>query len=161
MSKRVSMADLSPVMAEVMQAGGEVTFTPSGVSMLPMLRDRKDKVVLVKAEFPLKKYDLPLYRRDNGSFILHRVVEVKKDGTYVMCGDNQWIREYEISDKNIIGLVRAFERNGKHYECTDRAYIFYCKFWDFIYPLRKFAKRSKNFILRVLRKIKRIIMGNK
>lgn len=161
MSKLVSLEDMTPVMLEIMEAGGEAAFAPSGISMLPMLHHRTDKVVLVKPEFPLKKYDLPLYRRDDGRFILHRVVEVKKDGTYVMCGDNLWVRETGIRDDNIIGVVKSFERNGVHYECTDKKYIFYCKFWNFIYPLRKFAKRSTGFIIRKLIKIKRILAGIK
>lgn len=148
MNKRVAMSELSPVMTEIMDAGGEVAFTPSGVSMMPMLRDRKDKVILVKAAFPLKRYDLPLYRRDDGRYILHRVVDVREDGTYVMCGDNQWVREYGIRDDNIIGVVRAFERNGRYHECTDRSYILYCRFWGFIYPIRKFLKRSRGYIFR-------------
>lgn len=156
MSKTVAMSELSPVITEVLQAGGEVTFTPSGTSMMPMLHDRTDKVILKKAEFPLKKYDLPLYCRDDGKFILHRVVEARGDGTYIMCGDNQWIRELGIRDDNIIGVVKAFERNGKVYNCTDKSYILYCRFWDFIYPARKFLKRGGGFIARKLSGVKKL-----
>jgi len=153
------MSELSPVMTEVIDSGGEVTFTPSGISMLPMLHDRTDKVILTKAEFPLKKYDLPLYCRDDGRFILHRVVKVNSDGTYVMCGDNQWIKEYGIQDRHIIGIVKAFERNGKKHKCTETSYMLYCKCWDKIYPLRKFYKRSRGFISRKINAIKRLLQN--
>lgn len=149
------MAELYPIMDEVLKNGGEVTFTPSGISMMPMLHNRTDEVVLESPRFPLKKYDLPLYRRDNGVFILHRVVDVSPDGTYVMSGDNQWQREYGIRDDNIIGVVKSFKRNGKKYSCTDKSYMRYCRFWDFIYPLRKFVMRATAFTIRRLLRLKK------
>ena len=65
-------------------AGQSVRFSPRGVSMLPMLRQGRDSVVLSPAPKQLRKYDLPLYRRDDGSYVLHRVV--KAGQTYACMG---------------------------------------------------------------------------
>ena len=80
MNKIIPMEDMVQIIKEQFAAGGEkVSFTPRGCSMLPMLRDNLDKVVLEKPADHLKKYDLPLYMRDNGSYVLHRVVDVGED----------------------------------------------------------------------------------
>ncbi|MDO5388950.1 MAG: S24/S26 family peptidase, partial [Clostridia bacterium] len=86
-TKSVKLAEIYSVMEEMLNKGGTVNFNPRGTSMLPTIHNDGDRVVLKK--FPsLKKYDLPLYIRDDGQFVLHRVLSVNSDGTYNMCGDN-------------------------------------------------------------------------
>ena len=80
MSKTVRLEDVAALFGTVLAEGGEVAFVTSGVSMLPMLRDGKDKILLTKAAGPLKKHDVPLIRREDGSFVLHRVVSIRPDG---------------------------------------------------------------------------------
>ena len=88
-SKEVNLDDVIELMTEKLQAGGTVAFTPHGTSMLPMLRDGEDVVVLKSAEGRrLHLFDVPLYRRDNGQYVLHRVLDFCRDGCYIMCGDN-------------------------------------------------------------------------
>ena len=70
---------------EKLETGGLVTFNPKGTSMLPMLRDGDDTVVLSKPKGRLHLFDLPLYRRKDGSYVLHRVVNFGSDGSYTMC----------------------------------------------------------------------------
>ena len=50
-------------------------------------------VVLSKPKGRLHLFDLPLYRRKDGSYVLHRVVNFGSDGSYTMCGDNQFAVE--------------------------------------------------------------------
>lgn len=45
--------------------------------MFPMVMEGKDTVIIVPPEFPLKKYDVPVYRRD-GHYTMHRIVKVTK-----------------------------------------------------------------------------------
>jgi hypothetical protein len=126
------MEDLVPVFSEVLKSGSSVNFTPRGVSMLPMLHDNTDIVVLSKATGKLKKYDLPLYyRKKTQKYIMHRVVRVEKNGTYTMCGDNQIWREYGVTDDEIVGVVTEFVRNGKRYSVNSFGYKLYCRFWVF------------------------------
>lgn len=130
------MEDMAPLIKEILEESGEVSFVSAGVSMLPTIRDRKDVVTLVKHQGKLKKGDIPFYRRDNGQCILHRVVYVNND-TYVMCGDNQWEYEYNIRHDQIIGVLQSIERDGKTHRVTDIDYRIYVK----LLPLVKYTRK--------------------
>lgn len=125
--KELQLADLWPVMAEQLDAGKTVRFAPKGVSMLPLIRQDLDTVVIKTAPPKLKKYDLALYRRKNGQFVLHRVVGVNKDGSYVMCGDNQYWREYGITDENILAMAVGYYKGNEYISFDDENYIKYSK----------------------------------
>lgn len=146
------MADLYAVMAEKLEAGGRVNFNPKGASMLPMLSNDGDRVEIKKATEPLKKYDLPLYRRVDGQFVLHRVVKKPENGVYTMCGDNQWQLERGINHSQIVGVVTAFERKGKKYTVDNVGYRVYCRVWVAIMPLRHLFFGGLNRVKRVFGK---------
>ncbi len=114
---RVNLEELLPIIEEQLKDGKEICFSPNGVSMLPLLRPGHDSVILKTAPPRLKKYDLPLYRRKNGQFVLHRVIKVEKDNTYTMCGDNQFVREHGIKHSQIVGIVTSICRNDKLIPC--------------------------------------------
>lgn len=155
MHKYISMDDMVAIILEQFSAGGsEVQFTPKGKSMLPMLRDEKDTVVLSKPDGKLKKYDLPLYKRDDGKYVLHRVIRVEEDGTYTMCGDNQVRPEQGIRDDQIIGVVTSYIKNGKQRSCSYPGYRMYCHMWIFLLPLRREKRFLRHLAGRVKRKIK-------
>ena len=128
MNKKITMEEIIPVFQEVWDRGKSVNFTPSGNSMLPMLRDRQDQVVLSAKNGKLKKYDLPLFRY-NDRYILHRVYKVQRDGTYIMLGDNREAFECGITDDDILAVVTSFTRKGKTYSVNNLGYKVYCRFW--------------------------------
>ena len=134
--KKMRLDDLMPLIRERLAAGQTVSFFPNGVSMLPMLRQGRDSVELSPAPERLKKYDLPLYQRDNGQYVLHRVVAVGKD--YTCVGDNQFLLEPGVERRQVIALVTAFTRDGKRIEVTDLRYQIYCRLWCASRPLRHF-----------------------
>lgn len=135
--KQVALNELFPLMEEQLSCGKTVTFGPKGTSMLPLIRQGVDKVVLKKFEAPLKKYDIPLYRRADGSFILHRVVKVDKDKTYIMSGDNQTALERGVTDDQILGVVSGVYRGDKFISCKSFSYRIYCRALFFIKLWRK------------------------
>ena len=96
---------------ETLSQGKTVSFIPGGNSMLPMLHPGKDIVVLSPLPEKLRKYDLPLYQRKDGQYVLHRVVRAGE--TYTCVGDNQFALEENLSHSQMIGLVTEFVRNGK------------------------------------------------
>jgi len=99
--------------------------TTVGTSMEPLLRTRRDVVVIEKPTRRLKRNDVPLYRRGE-DYVLHRIVKVLPD-SYVILGDNCRNREYGITDGDIIGVMTAFYRKGKYCTVTApcyRAYVF-------------------------------------
>ena len=136
---------------EELNRNGQIVYTNVGSSMLPLIRDKKDLLIIKKAEGRLKKYDVPLYKRDNGAYVLHRILKVRKED-YVICGDNRYSREYGIQDRHIIGVLTAVVRDGKTIRMTDRNYRFYVHLWcDFFY--------IRAMILYVREKLKKLKRG--
>lgn len=128
--------------------------TTVGVSMRPMLRNRRDRVIIlpIGEDTHLKRYDLPLYRRPDGKYVLHRVIGVR-EGAYVIRGDNTYSKEYVPNDW-ILGYVSEFYRGNRHI-CTDaRAYRIYARVWNFVYPVRALLWHCRAVAARVWHKIK-------
>ena len=113
---RVDLAELLPIIQEQLNAGKEVCFSPNGISMLPFIEPGKDSVFLKAPPQRIKKYDILLYRRREGQFVLHRVVGFR-GGSLVMCGDHQYLREYGIQPNQVIGFVERFSHDGKEIVC--------------------------------------------
>ena len=150
------MASLSPILSEVISAGGSVQLTVTGNSMRPMLRHRVSHVKLSAVHNP-RVGDVPLYRRDNGAFVLHRIVRADGD-SFTMCGDNQWQLEKGIRRDQLIAVITDFSRDGIHWcSCSHSAYAVYWKFWVGIRPLRHLLiggyRRARRFGGRLLRKL--------
>lgn len=118
------MASMLPIMEETLRADGEVRMEVTGSSMMPLLRHRKDTVILKKIEGRLQRYDLPLYKRDDGAFVLHRILHVHAHG-YTMCGDNQVKPEHHVKDDQLIAVATGFIRDGIFISCTDERYLSY------------------------------------
>ena len=127
-SKRVEFDDIIDIIKEKLDQGGTVTFTPRGSSMEPMLRSGEDVVVLSKPKGRLSFLDVALYQRDDGTYVMHRVIDFGSDGSYIFCGDNQFHNERGIRDDNIIGVMTSFFRKGKTYTVKSLSYRLYCNF---------------------------------
>ncbi len=141
--KTVRLEEMLPVIEETLSAGGTVKIPITGTSMRPLLYCGRDTVTLSAPQFPLQKFDLPLYRRKNGAFVLHRVIAVEQDGTYTMCGDNQWVKEHGIRDTQIIGITVEITRKGKTFSSSSRKYKLYVRVWHFLLPVRKFLVKLR------------------
>lgn len=149
-TKEVRLAEIYDVMVEMLESGGTVNFNPNGTSMLPTIMNHGDRVELKKPYRRLKKYELPLYRRSDGAFVLHRVVRVY-DNSYGMCGDNQWHIENGITDENIIGVVTKIQRKGKLIDVNNKIYRAYVVLWVNIRPFRRIVFGGKNKIKNFLK----------
>lgn len=98
---------------DVIAEQGRLVYTNVGDSMNPVIREG-DLLVIEAVKAPLKVGDVPLYKRDSGQYVLHRIVDIKK-GKYSMKGDNRTFVEKGITDKHIIGVLTGIVRNGKTY----------------------------------------------
>ena len=127
-------------------AGETVVIGPKGTSMLPLIRQGKDFVELSPLPDQLKKYDLPLYRRQDGSFVLHRIVGVGE--TYTCMGDNQFRRETGVTRDQMIALVSAVYRGKKRVSVTAFSYKAYCRLWHYT----RFFRRAWRKLVRMIRK---------
>ena len=116
---------------------------------MPMLRQGIDNVILTAAPPTLKKYDLPLYQRKGGQYVLHRIVEAGE--TYTCIGDNQFELERGLHHDQMIAVMVAFTRAGKRYSADSTAYRFYCRFWHYSRPIRHFWRRGIGWLRRHLK----------
>lgn len=148
-----SLQDLSPVLEECFAVGSEIVITVTGNSMRPLLRHRRDQVVLCRSESAdLRIGDVPLYRRPNGQFVLHRVVGLGAS-SYTMCGDGQWEKEYGVSNRAIVAIAKGFYRRGKYISCDGFWYTLYWKLWLVCLPIRPFILRGGSLIKRAVRRM--------
>ncbi|MFT3952227.1 MAG: hypothetical protein QM689_09860 [Oscillospiraceae bacterium] len=156
MHKRIAMAAIEPLLLETLAAGGEVTLTVTGVSMRPMLRHGEDRIVLKSHDGrALKKYELPLYCRADGRYVLHRIVGVKRtaDGVrYTALGDNQTAKEHGITPDRIVGIAVAWQRGTQYYPCSGIRYGLYCRLWYHTLILRRIYRGGKRILRIVLKK---------
>lgn len=129
---------------------GKLIYTNVGDSMMPLIRQGKDLLIIEKVNGRLKKYDVPLYKRDSGQYVLHRILKVRKND-YVICGDNRWGREYGIQDRHIIGVLTGIIRDGKEISVNDKKYKIYVHLWCDFFWIRAFILRTKHFIKRRLK----------
>lgn len=142
------MTEIEPMIKKAFDNGEDFNLITAGTSMLPMLRDREDTVVLSQKKGKLKKYDLPLYKRADGSFVLHRIVGVKKDG-YVMSGDNHDMLEYPVTDEQIIAVVVAFVKDGKQTSTNSLGYKIYCRWHcNVTKPIRRLKQSIRRAVKR-------------
>lgn len=146
--KEVRLEQMIPLLRDRLAAGHTVRFNPQGVSMLPMLRQGIDTVEFSALPPTLHKYDLPLYQRESGQYVLHRIVEVKD--TYTCIGDNQFSLERGVKHSQMIALVTAFYRGDKRYTVDQWQYQLYCRFWHYSRPLRHFWRRGIGYLRRHL-----------
>lgn len=118
---------------EELNRKGNILSRNVGDSMLPLLRQDRDIAFIVSYTGNLKKYDVPLYRRDSGQYVLHRCLRAR-GGNYVLCGDNRYQREYGVEDRHIIGVLAGVYRDGRFISVKDTKYRWYVHLWcDFFY----------------------------
>ena len=130
---------------EILERDGRLVYTNVGDSMMPLIREGRDLLVIRPCEGRLRWLDIPLYRRDSGQYVLHRVMKVRTDG-YVMCGDNRWGLERGISDRHIVGVLTSIIRDGKEIPMSGFGIRMYSIVWYLLYPLRYCCLRLSSFL---------------
>lgn len=146
---QLQLEDLMPTIRERLEQGNTVRFMPRGTSMLPMLRQGVDSVVLSAAPDKLKKYDLPLYQRLDGKYILHRIVDVG-DEYYACIGDNQFRVELGVARLQVIAIVSGFYRKDRYVSTENLFYQLYCRFWHHNRDLRYIWRKAVSRVRRLL-----------
>ena len=152
----VPLRELSPLMVDCLSQGQEVILTVTGNSMSPFLRHQRDQVVLAPCDpTTLQPGMVPFYRRENGQYVMHRIVE-RDDGEkavrfgckavyppagkglqYTMMGDAQSYIEPGIVPDQIVARAVAFIRMGKRVDCDSPTYLRHRLVWHRLLPLRK------------------------
>ena len=115
-----------------LDARGHLIYTTVGGSMRPFLRSQRDLMRIRKREGKCRKFDVVLYRRKSGGYVLHRIINVR-DEDYVLCGDFCWQKEPGIRDEQILGVLTHVIRNGKQIDVNARGYRFLVRLWWMFY----------------------------
>ncbi len=138
---------------EALEREGKLVAINSGTSMMPLLRQKRDLMVIEKkGESRCKKYDAVLYRR-GGRYILHRVIKVREND-YVIVGDNCRRLEYGITDGDILGVLTAVVRGGKREVKMDSfGARLYAHIWCDFFPVRAVLIRVRELLGAVKRRI--------
>lgn len=153
------MSEKAGSFAELLERNGALAYTNKGVSMMPLLREGRDIMIIEKRSPPYRKYDAVLFLRDNGQYVLHRIMKVL-DGEYYIIGDN-CISGEMIREDQILGVLTAVERDGKRIGETDLLYRGYVRFWWAIFPLRRCWMRLRPCLGRIKRRIRKQIKGER
>jgi hypothetical protein len=134
------LEQLMPLIREYLAAGKTVKFSPRGISMLPMLKERRDTIVVRPKTERLKPLDVALYHRGD-AYVLHRVLSVTESG-YIIRGDNCYSDEI-VPEEAVFGVLTEFFRKYKHYYCTDKKYLRYANRRLRTYKARRFFYFTK------------------
>jgi len=142
----MALEDTWPLIRDVFEKGGRFRLFPRGTSMLPLIRPGIDSVLL---EHPhsYSRYDILLYRRQSGQFVLHRLMRLKKSGL-VMCGDNQYVLEYGVPAEAVLARVTGIYFGEEYVPLGDPRLKRYAKRRAFSRPIRHLIAAMKRCLSR-------------
>ncbi len=139
-----------------LETNGSIIFTNRGRSMLPLLRQDRDVMVIDKrGPERLKKYDAVLFRRDDGKYILHRILRLLEGGYYIV-GDNETGGEF-VREDQVLGVLRAVRRSGRTIQVTDPGYRCYVRLYR---PVHRGLLRVKKVLRRIVVRCGRFVKRN-
>lgn len=120
---------------DFLEKDGVLVYTNRGFSMMPMLRQKRDLIVVKKiSSEPLKRYDVVLFKY-KGNYVLHRIMKIDGDD-FTTAGDHNWWKEYHIQRQDIIGKLDSFVRDGKEIKTDNKFYLCYVHLWCDLFPVR-------------------------
>ncbi|MDR2474809.1 MAG: S24/S26 family peptidase [Bacteroidales bacterium] len=119
-------------------AGENVILKMKGESMLPFLREKKDKIVLS----PCRREELlpgeVVLFRYHGRHILHRIVGRNEEELLIQ-GDGSLVNHEKVSTKDVVGIVRSIIRpGGKEIPVHSTLIYKYWHLWYSLLPYRRF-----------------------
>ena len=135
---------LAECLPELLEDTQTVPLIISGSSMSPFLVHGRDTVYLSKVVSPLKRGDMIFYRRDSGTYVLHRICGVEGE-TYSLVGDGQSVIERGIRREQVLAIVTAVIRKGKLLKKGCFWWDFFEKVWLRLIPARRLLVRLYSF----------------
>lgn len=136
MSRRLDTKEYLDTVCELLQQGSTCVPVPvAGTSMTPFLHPG-DTVYLDLPDTPLKKADIVLFTRPDGRYVLHRIVALNPDGSLILLGDAQTMRETVDGVHRIRARVSRATHRGKLLTPKSLRWRFFATVWRFLEPLR-------------------------
>lgn len=107
-----------------------------GLSMFPLLSGGRDEAVISSiAGKKLKRGDIVLYVREDGTHVLHRIHHIKNDN-FFMLGDAHTSVEGPIRRENVLAVAEAVIRKGKTISCNRADFWLISSIWLLVRPAR-------------------------
>ena len=139
--KTVDTALLMEEYRTLLDTGALLPLQITGSSMTPFLVPGRDSVMLEKPKRSLRTGEMVLYQRDNGAYVLHRIVRRPQNGTFSIIGDGQDQIETGIREEQIFAVVRYATRKGKRQEPGCFWWEFFARVWIHLIPVRAQLRR--------------------
>ena len=103
--------------------------------MRPLIKAGRDAVLVKAKDGRLVRFDVGLFKRENGDYVLHRVMAVQPDG-YLFCGDSQTFTE-TVREEQVLGVMAALTRKGRKVDLDGPGYRAYVALWCGLFPVRR------------------------
>lgn len=148
--------------ASELKNGNFIIISTSGVSMEPLLHDKRKKnatqVLIKPISAELETGDLPIFIIGDGKYVIHRIIKKITDENgvvrmYYTRGDN-CIGHEKIPPAAILGIVAEIYRNGHTVKVTDRGYRIYVSIWNKIFPIRLIWYKVRIYIHKIAHRIR-------
>lgn len=120
----------------LLEDGQEVSMIVTGNSMRPFLKHGRDKICMKKTDRKLRKGDIVFYRRENGQYVMHRILKCG-DQSYTLLGDGQIVPESGIRQEQIFARITKVQVRGKWIGPENFRWRFFEHIWIRFCGIRK------------------------
>lgn len=137
--KPVRLVDTQEYMEMIralLEDGQEVSMIVTGNSMRPFLKHGRDKICMKKTDRKLRKGDIVFYRRENGQYVMHRILKCG-DQSYTLLGDGQIVLESGIRQEQIFARITKVQVRGKWIGPENFRWRFFEHIWIRFCGIRK------------------------
>ncbi|WP_455537625.1 S24/S26 family peptidase [Terrisporobacter sp.] len=141
--------EIVPIMEEIINGGGKCRLRVTGYSMTPILKHLRDSVILTSPKNrTIKKGEIVFIQRKSEQYVLHRVIKIIDDETFIMNGDaQQWTEIVKINQ--VIGVCCKIIRKDKEISCDNLLYKLFIKLWQFNMPIRHLIFKLNSLIKKI------------
>lgn len=134
--RRVDTDAYVSMLRDLVNEGKECRLLISGSSMAPFLVHERDSILFSKPDRELRRGDMVFYQRDNGQYVMHRILHVKPEGLYII-GDAQTEVEGPVKPEQVFALVTKVNRKGKWIGPGNFWWWFFSTVWLRLFPIRR------------------------
>ena len=102
----------------------------AGTSMMPLLKEGRVRVELKPyCHERLKKGDVVLYKKNDGTLVLHRIIKTENREFFTVLGDHQFNNAERVNNNQIIAVACGFFIKARYVNEKTRWYRLYKKLW--------------------------------
>ena len=149
-------ADLLELSREIIKKGNSIRFQAKGWSMRPFIQDGDFITVCPIEDSSVKIGNVIFYLTAENNIIVHRIIKkYKKSGNTVLSvkGDASFSPAEKVDLKNVLGAVKAVERNGQKKRLDTRSSMIKGRLIAGISPLSRWIYPMGSTAKQIKRKI--------